>query len=100
MENPIKMDDSGVSLFLETPIFIYDVYIYIEIHVSPPVTPRTSHKNPSPWHVTRAPSRPRFQAGQLRLPEVADSHGFWGHVQSNEQREPNPGMTFHEILVG
>ncbi len=23
MENPIKMDDLGVTLFLETPIYIY-----------------------------------------------------------------------------
>ena len=23
MENPIKMDDLGISLFLETPIYIY-----------------------------------------------------------------------------
>ena len=27
MENPIKMDDSGVSLFLETPISIYTVCV-------------------------------------------------------------------------
>ena len=28
MEIPIKMDDLGVPLFLETPIYIY-IYIYI-----------------------------------------------------------------------
>ena len=28
MENPIKMDDLGVPLFLETPIGIYWVYQY------------------------------------------------------------------------
>ena len=28
MENPIKMDDLGVPLFLETPIYIY-TYIYL-----------------------------------------------------------------------
>ena len=29
MENPIKMDDLGVPLFLETPIYIYiSLYIY------------------------------------------------------------------------
>ena len=27
MENPIKMDDLGVPLFLETPIYVY-IYIY------------------------------------------------------------------------
>ena len=27
MKNPIKMDDLGVPLFLETPIYIY-VYMY------------------------------------------------------------------------
>ena len=27
MVNPIKMDDLGVPLFLETPIYIYTVYI-------------------------------------------------------------------------
>ena len=26
MENPIKIDDLGVSLFLETPIYIYTIY--------------------------------------------------------------------------
>ena len=26
MENPIKMDDSGVPLFLETPIYIYNIF--------------------------------------------------------------------------
>ena len=30
MENPIKMDDLGLPLFLETPIFV--VGIYNEIH--------------------------------------------------------------------
>ena len=29
MENPIKIDDLGVPVFLETPIYIYTVYIYI-----------------------------------------------------------------------
>ena len=28
MENPIKMDDLGVPLFLEMPMYIY-IYIYI-----------------------------------------------------------------------
>ena len=28
MENPIEMDDLGVPLFLETPIYIY-IYMYI-----------------------------------------------------------------------
>ena len=28
MENPIKMDDSGVPLFLETPIYIYIIYFF------------------------------------------------------------------------
>ena len=27
MENPIKMDDLGVPLFLETSIYIYNIYI-------------------------------------------------------------------------
>ena len=27
MENPIKMDNLGVPLFLETPIYVY-IYIY------------------------------------------------------------------------
>ena len=27
MENPIKMDDLGVPLFLETPIFLHGSYI-------------------------------------------------------------------------
>ena len=27
MENPIKMDDLGVPLFLETPIYIYYIHI-------------------------------------------------------------------------
>ena len=30
MENPIKMDDLGVPLFLETPIYIY-IYMYVRI---------------------------------------------------------------------
>ncbi len=30
MENPIKMDDLGVPLFLETPIYIYIIlYNYV-----------------------------------------------------------------------
>ena len=30
MENPFKMDDLGVPLFLETPIYIYIIiYVYI-----------------------------------------------------------------------
>ena len=29
MENPIKMDDLGVPLFSETPIYIYIIYIYL-----------------------------------------------------------------------
>ena len=32
MENPIKMDDLGLPLFLETPISIYIIYIYIYIY--------------------------------------------------------------------
>ena len=28
MENPIKMDDLGVPLFLETPIYIYTLHIF------------------------------------------------------------------------
>ena len=28
MENPIKMDDLGVLLFLETPIYINIIYVY------------------------------------------------------------------------
>ena len=32
MENPIKMDDLGVPLFSETPIYIH---IYIYIYISP-----------------------------------------------------------------
>ncbi len=27
MENPIKMDDLGVPLFLETPIYVFPLYI-------------------------------------------------------------------------
>ena len=27
MENPIKMDDLGVSLFLETPIYIHVLFL-------------------------------------------------------------------------
>ena len=30
MENPIKIDDLGVPLFLETPIYIYILYIQKE----------------------------------------------------------------------
>ena len=30
MENPIKMDDLGVPLFLETPNYIYKYVIYYE----------------------------------------------------------------------
>ena len=33
MENPIKMDDLGVPLFLETPIYIY-IYIFVNMCVS------------------------------------------------------------------
>ena len=29
MENPIKMDDLGVPLFLETPIYIYIFVEYV-----------------------------------------------------------------------
>ena len=29
MENPIKMDDLGVPLFLETPIYRFYIYIYM-----------------------------------------------------------------------
>ena len=32
MENPIKMDDLGVPLFLETSIYIY-TYIYIYVYI-------------------------------------------------------------------
>ena len=32
MENPIKMDDLGVPLFLETPIYCFYIYIYQELH--------------------------------------------------------------------
>ena len=38
MENPIKMDDLGVPLFLETPIYIYislslSLYISLSIYI-------------------------------------------------------------------
>ena len=33
MENPIKIDDLGVPVFLETPIYIYILYIYISIYL-------------------------------------------------------------------
>ena len=37
MENPIKMDDLGVPLFLETSkyIYIYILYIYIYLYKIP-----------------------------------------------------------------
>ena len=28
MENPNKRDDLGVPLFLETPIYVYDMYLF------------------------------------------------------------------------
>ena len=31
MENPIKMDDLGVPLFSETPIYLY-IFIYLYMH--------------------------------------------------------------------
>ena len=31
LENPIKIDDLGVPLFLETPIYILYIYIYVAI---------------------------------------------------------------------
>ncbi len=34
MENPIKMDDLGLPLFLETPIYIY-IYIHHSISTQP-----------------------------------------------------------------
>ena len=42
MENPIKMDDLGVPLFLETPIYIY-IYISIHIHMSNPTSLSSRH---------------------------------------------------------
>ena len=33
MENPIKMDDLGIPLFLETPIYIY-IYTHIRKKIS------------------------------------------------------------------
>ena len=33
MENPIKMDDLVVPLFLETPIYIYYICLYIHTYV-------------------------------------------------------------------
>ena len=33
MENPIKMDDLGVPLFLETPIYIYIIIIHAHKYV-------------------------------------------------------------------
>ena len=32
MENPIKMDDLGVPLFLETPIYIYIIIFLLWIY--------------------------------------------------------------------
>ena len=32
MENPIKIDDLGVPLFLETPIYIYIFFLHTYIH--------------------------------------------------------------------
>ncbi len=38
MENPIKMDDLGVPLFLETPIYIYIFYIHrCQLSLKPPM---------------------------------------------------------------
>ena len=50
MENPIKMDDLGVPLFLETPIWdpqfnmpdIHNLTIYEAIEKPNPMFPRTS----------------------------------------------------------
>ena len=42
MENPIKMDDLGVPLFLETPIFIYHSFIAHMLCYSFSRTPNTS----------------------------------------------------------
>ena len=33
MENPIKMDDLGGPLLLETPIYIYNIYILYMEHM-------------------------------------------------------------------
>ena len=45
MEKPIKMDDLGLPLFLETPIYVHYIYIYIFIYYSRPniLSQYTSH---------------------------------------------------------
>ena len=48
MENPIKMDDLGVPLFLETPIYIYTVHIifWVETSTAPIVVIKTCSPHP------------------------------------------------------
>ena len=48
MENPIKMDDLGVPLFLETPMyFLLNMGIFQPAHVSlPEVVFESTHQDP------------------------------------------------------
>ena len=49
MENPIRMDDLGVPLFLETPIWYL---LYIKLVVSRVTSPRSSQAWPMAWSIS------------------------------------------------
>ena len=66
MENPIKMDDLGVALFLETPIYIY-IYIKLMISSFPSGKPTTQavHVSASPIMRSQAGSTGRIGNGGI-----------------------------------
>ena len=49
MENPIKMDDLGVPLFLETPIYTFMLYMFEVSHPQDLQWPRKSTIVSIPW---------------------------------------------------
>ena len=64
MENPIRMDDLGVPLFLETPIWIYDIchmglVLSQEMGLGPPPEPK-------PWWEKKDAGRPRQFFSKMR----------------------------------
>ena len=63
MENPIKMDDLGVSLFLETPVYTFPEYSPLKGQF---VCTLTRRKTCNPWYL----------AGVLGW----DSWGFFQHT--------------------
>ena len=104
MENPIKMDDLGVPLFLETPIYIYNIYdiicvyiVYIDISI---VTLKLTMKNIVKNYIFWEQKQPH-QVTPLSITGILATSSTWGVTMmwhgSKSSLGPNISTTYRGV---